>query len=97
MSDIPRMQRQKEASRIGMVHLGPGAFFRAFNAVYTDEAMAAAGGDWGILAVSLQSARAQNELAPQGCVYTSVSMGPEGESTRIVNAISDVMVAPPES
>ncbi|ABG32455.1 mannitol dehydrogenase family protein [Roseobacter denitrificans] len=94
MTMPPRLQRQNKAPGIGMVHLGPGAFFRAFNAVYTDEAMALNGGDWGILAVSLQSARAREELAPQGCVYTSVSMGPEGEETRLVNAISDVMVAP---
>nr|WP_282060105.1 mannitol dehydrogenase family protein [Roseobacter litoralis] len=94
MSNFPRLQRQTDAPVIGMVHLGPGAFFRAFNAIYTDEAMAIAGGDWGILAVSLQSARAQQELEPQGCVYTSVSMGPEGETARVVNAISGVMVAP---
>lgn len=29
----------------GIVHLGPGAFHRAHQAVYTDDALAAEGGD----------------------------------------------------
>ena len=31
---------------IGIVHLGLGAFHRAHQAVYTDDAMTANGGDW---------------------------------------------------
>ena len=37
------------ACRTGIVHLGLGAFHRAHQAVYTEEAIAAAGGDWGIV------------------------------------------------
>jgi fructuronate reductase len=78
------------------VHLGPGAFFRGFNAVWTDEAMAAAGGDWGILAVSLQSATARDQLVPQGGVFTSVELGPEGRTRRIIGSVAGVMLAPEE-
>ena len=37
----------------GIVHLGLGAFFRAFGCVYVADAMQASGGDWGIVGVSL--------------------------------------------
>ena len=36
-------------------HLGLGAFHRAHQAVYTEEAIAAAGGDWGIVGVAPRS------------------------------------------
>ncbi|WP_316014123.1 mannitol dehydrogenase family protein [Roseobacter sp. HKCCA0434] len=77
-----------------MVHLGPGAFFRAFNAIYTDEAMAAAGGDWGICAVSLRSPDARDQLEPQDGLYTAVELGPEGRRHRLIGSIARVLVAP---
>tara|TARA_R110002051_G_C8769269_1_gene503255 strand:- start:25834 stop:27243 length:1410 start_codon:yes stop_codon:yes gene_type:complete len=80
--------------KVGIVHLGPGAFFRAFNAVYTDEAMRQAGGDWGIVAVSLRSATARDQLAPQGDVFTSVTLGPDGLKPRIIGSIVRTLVAP---
>ncbi|WP_375173465.1 mannitol dehydrogenase family protein [Pseudooceanicola sp.] len=90
----PRFSRSAPTPKIGIVHLGPGAFFRAFNAVYTDEAMTRAGGDWGILAVSLQSPTARDQLDPQGGAYQVVTLGPEGETPQPVNAIARVLVAP---
>jgi len=36
----------------GIVHLGLGAFHRAHQAVFTEDAMAAAGGNWGIAGVA---------------------------------------------
>lgn len=93
MTDLPRLTRRTAAHRTGIVHLGPGAFFRAFNASYTDDLLRMQGGDWGIVAVSLQSDRAARELAPQGCVFTSVALEPDGETAQIVEAISTVMVA----
>ncbi|PWK59202.1 mannitol dehydrogenase family protein [Roseicyclus mahoneyensis] len=90
----PRLTRQTPAPRVGMVHLGPGAFFRAFNATYTEDAVAAAGGDWGICAVSLNSASVRDQLAPQGCAYTSVTLAPDGPSHRVIGAVAQVLVAP---
>ena len=50
-----RPTRVQPPPATGIVHLGLGAFFRAHGAVYISEAMAAAGGDWGIVGVSLRS------------------------------------------
>ncbi|MDO5528202.1 MAG: mannitol dehydrogenase family protein [Paracoccus sp. (in: a-proteobacteria)] len=89
-----RLTRTEPAPRAGIVHLGLGAFFRAHGAIYIAEAVAASGGDWGITGVSLQSPGTRDALAPQGWAYTAVEQSPEGEKTRIVNVLSDVLVAP---
>ncbi len=94
MTKPPRLKRFDKPPRVGIVHFGPGAFFRAFNAVYTNQAMAAAGGDWGICAVSLKSSTARDQLAPQGGVYTAVTLGPDGKSHDQIGAIAEVLVAP---
>ncbi len=91
----PRLSRSEGAKpQAGIVHLGPGAFFRAFNAVYTDEAMRAKGGDWGIRAVSLRSTDIRDKLVPQGCAYTSVALTPEGSELKVIEVIENVLVAP---
>ncbi|KAA9009399.1 mannitol dehydrogenase family protein [Histidinibacterium aquaticum] len=94
LPDSPRLSRRGPAPAPGIVHLGPGAFFRAFNAVYTEDAMAASGGDWGIVAVSLRSATARDQLEPQGGAYTSISLMPEGPRARVIGSIVEVLVAP---
>lgn len=95
MSQTPRLTRTgARPPRPGIVHLGPGAFFRAFNTVYTHDAMAACGGDWGIIAVSLRSPDARDQLVPQGCVYTSVTLGESGRSARVIGSVAQVLVAP---
>ena len=94
MADARRLQRSGPAPKVGIVHIGPGAFFRAFNAIYTHEAMERHGGDWGILAVSLRSPTARDQLAPQGGLYTSVTLGEDGSTEAVIGSIADVKVAP---
>ncbi|MFN3526988.1 MAG: mannitol dehydrogenase family protein [Paracoccus sp. (in: a-proteobacteria)] len=78
----------------GIVHLGLGAFFRAHGAIYVSEAMAASGGDWGIIGVSLQSPGTRDRLKPQGWAYTALELGPDGETAQVVTVLRDVLVAP---
>jgi fructuronate reductase len=78
---------------VGIVHLGLGAFFRAHGALYVAEAMAASGGDWGIVGVSLVRPDVRDLLAPQGFAYTAVELGPGGETTRVVEVVQGVLVA----
>jgi fructuronate reductase len=99
ISDVkspPRLSRDANTPRpkTGIVHLGPGAFFKGFNAVFSQNAMQAAGGEWGICAVSLRSARSRDDLMPQDMLYHSVTLGPDGMSAAVVECLSDVMVAP---
>ncbi len=88
-----RLTRDGAAPKTGIVHFGPGAFFRAFNAVYTQDTLDADGGDWGIAAVSLKSPTARDQLGPQGGVYTAVTRGPDGETHRVIASIAEILVA----
>ena len=78
----------------GIVHLGLGAFFRAFGCVYIADAMQASGGDWGIVGVSLRSPDTRDALKPQDWAYTSVTLAPDGPQTRVIEVLNDVLVAP---
>jgi fructuronate reductase len=86
-----RLQRASAPAPIGIVHLGPGAFFRAHTMTYIAEAVAKSGGDWGVCAVSLTSRRTLDQLEPQGCAYTAVELGPDGRSHQIIETMSDIL------
>ncbi len=87
------LRRTAATVPVGIVHLGLGAFFRAHGAVYVEQAMAASGGDWGILGVSLQSPDMRDRLAPQGGTYFAVELGPGGETARHIQSVQGVRVA----
>lgn len=91
--DMPRLSRTAPRIPVGIVHLGLGAFSRAHGAVYVEEAVARAGGNWGILGVSLQSPTMRDQLSPQGGTYTALELGPTGEAARHVQIIQNVLVA----
>lgn len=95
MSDDPTRLGPSGARRPepGIVHLGLGAFFRAHGAIYFEEAVAASGGDWGVVGVSLQNPTTRDQLAPQGFAYTALELGPEAEKPRVVEILRDVLVA----
>ena len=79
---------------VGIVHLGIGAFFRAFGVPWLEEAMAAGGGDWGVLGVSLRSASVRDALAARDFAYHALETGPDGAKARRIEALRGVLVAP---
>lgn len=93
MSDLPRLNRNRPAPRHGIVHLGIGAFFRSHGALVIEDAMARAGGDFGITGVSLRSPDIRDSLAPQEFAYSAVEMAAEGETRRVVNVLNNVLFA----
>ncbi len=78
----------------GIVHLGLGAFFRAFALPWLEDAMEVAGGDWGVIGVSLRSAGVRDALAPNRFCYPCVEIGPNGHTERQMTALRQVLVAP---
>jgi fructuronate reductase len=78
----------------GIVHLGAGAFHKAHQAVYTDDAMAASGGGWMITGVSLRSPDVAESLNPQDGLYTLLIRDASGVTARVVGSIAKVLVAP---
>ena len=88
---VPGYDRSRPS---GIVHIGVGAFHKAHQAVYTDDALARSGGGWMITGVSLRSADVADGLNPQDGLYTLLVRGAEGVSARVVGSIARVLVAP---
>jgi fructuronate reductase len=86
----PHAQQDGAVRRI--VHLGIGAFHRAHQAVYTQDAVTP-GDPWRITGVSLRSAQVRNALAPQDGLYTVTERSNGTSATRLITAIDAVLVA----
>jgi len=56
--------------RNGQVHLGVGAFHRGHASVFTDDAIEAEGGDWGVVGVSMRKPDVADALVAQDGLYT---------------------------
>jgi fructuronate reductase len=78
---------------IGIVHLGIGAFHRAHQAIYTDAAIAAEGGDWGICGVSMKSPSVREQLAPQDGLYSLREVSANADRWQIIGAVREVLFA----
>jgi fructuronate reductase len=50
--------------------------------------LAAKGGDWRIIGVSLRSAAPAEELTPRTCLYTMIERSTEGTSARVIGSIA---------
>ena len=77
----------------GILHLGVGAFHRAHQANNTDAALAAAGGDWRIVGISLRSSDAADMPKPQNGLYSVIGRGDEGVGARLIGSIARVVAA----
>jgi len=78
----------------GIVHLGLGAFHRAHQAVYTEEAVAAAGGDWGIVGVAPRSPELIERLSAQDGLFSVTSLAAAESRTHVVGVLAGVRHAP---
>ena len=78
---------------VGNVHLGVGAFHRAHQAVYTDAAIAAEGGDWRIVGINLRGTDSADALNPQDGLYSLIVRGEEGVSARLIGSLAHVIAA----
>ncbi len=82
----------RSGAGIGIVHIGPGAFHRAHQAVFTDRAMEISGGDWGICGISLNSRDTAQNLTAQDGLYTLAVKDVEA-SYRIIGSIKRALCA----
>jgi len=77
----------------GIVHIGVGAFHKAHQAVYTDDALASTGGDWRIIGTSLRSPDAAGQLNPQNGLFTVIERGANSTTARVIGSIAKVIPA----
>jgi len=90
-ASVARPRYDRTALRVGVVHLGLGAFHRAHQAIYTDDALATQGGDWAIAGVSLRSADVRDRLRPQHGLYTAIEHSPAGTRRRVIGSVREAL------
>ena len=93
-ADVARPAYDVAAARVGVVHLGVGAFHRAHQAVYLDDRLAAGEESWAVCGASLRSPETRDALGPQDGLYALARRGAEGEALRVVGALRRLLVAP---
>ncbi len=91
-ANVARPDYDRMGQRIGIVHLGIGAFMRAHQAVFTDRAMAAGDRDWSIVGASLRSPAVRSMLVPQDGLFTVTENDADGARTRLIGSVRDVVV-----
>lgn len=77
----------------GIVHLGLGSFHRAHAAVYTAQAIADGGGDWGIVGVANRNRGVVDALSAQGNLYSVLELSAEAERAEVVDVHRRTLVA----
>jgi fructuronate reductase len=88
---LRRLSRERDgrpAAPVRIAHLGPGNFFRAHQAWYTEHAPDA--DDWGIAAFAGRTGAVARELAVQDGLYTLLVRAAEGDRPEVVSAIATV-------
>lgn len=90
---VARPGYDPRARGVGIVHLGVGAFHRAHQAAYADDALAAEPGDWRIAGVSLRSTGIADALDAQDGLFTVVERSAAGDRARVVGSLARVLAA----
>jgi len=80
----------RDATRFGFVHIGPGAFHRAHQAYYADTLLHS-DKRWAISGLSLKSAGLRDALRDQQGLYTLVELG-AAPRARVIGAIRELLV-----
>jgi fructuronate reductase len=85
---LSREHDGRPAAPVRIAHLGPGNFFRAHQAWYTEHAGDAA--DWGIAAFAGRRGAVARELAAQDGLYTLLVRAADGDRPEVVSAVAEV-------
>src|SRR5688572_31377464 len=91
-AEVARPAYDPARVRVGIVHLGLGAFHRAHQAVYTDDVLAS-DPRWGILGVSMKTPRATAALSAQDGLYTVLTKDAASTSARVIGALRETAFA----
>lgn len=90
--DIARPGYDRGGLKTGVLHFGPGAFFRVHQAWVFDR-LCETDPRWGVCAVSLKSPGVREALTPQDGLYTLAELGAEIR-LRVIGALREVLVGP---
>jgi fructuronate reductase len=89
---VSRPDYDFESLGVGILHLGLGAFHRAHQAMFTEDAIREAGGDWGIVGAAFRHSATPDALARQDHLYTVETLS-ETPEYRIIAALKSSLTA----
>jgi fructuronate reductase len=92
-AEVARPGYDRGALKTGVVHIGPGAFHRAHQAVAFDDLIARGDTRWGIAGASLRSDAAREALTPQDGLYTVEARDGTARRRRVIGALRGVIAA----
>ena len=90
-SSVRQPQYNRESLKVGMAHIGVGAFHRCHQAEFIDDMLEARFGRWGVLGVNLTAPSLTDLLAPQDCFFSRTLRKDARTETRIIGALRDVI------
>jgi fructuronate reductase len=91
---VERPLYDRGAQKAGCIHFGIGAFHRAHQAVYNDDAMNVGDNNWGIIGISLRSSEIAEQMNPQDGLYTVATRSGAATRYRLIGSVQKVLVAP---
>jgi fructuronate reductase len=95
LSELPPSVRQphydRENLKIGMAHIGVGAFHRCHQAEFIDDMLEACFERWGVLGINLTGPSLVDLLDPQDCLYSRTLRQDARAETRIIGALRQVI------
>lgn len=94
-SQVPIPAYAPAVLEVGIVHFGPGAFHRAHQLAYLDDALEAEFGPWGVCGVSLRTSSLRQAIGPQDGLY-ALELANETLDTRVIGCLRSLVVGPSE-
>ena len=88
---VRQPQYDRESLKIGMAHIGVGAFHRCHQAEFIDDMLEARFGRWGVLGINLTAPSLADLLIPQDCLYSRTLRQDARAETRIIGALREVI------
>src|SRR5258707_5807236 len=95
LPELPPSVRQprydRESLKIGMAHIGVGAFHRCHQVEFIEDMLEVRFGPWGVMGINLTAPSLAELLAPQDCLYSRTLRQDTRAETRIIGALRDVI------
>jgi fructuronate reductase len=88
---VRQPQYDRESLKIGMAHIGVGAFHRCHQEEFVDDMLEARFGRWGVLGVNLTEPGLTDLLARQDCLHSRTLRQDDRAESRIIGALRDVI------
>ena len=88
---VRQPQYDRENLKIGMAHIGVGAFHRCHQAEFIDDMLEVRFGPWGVMGINLAAPSLADLLAPQDCLYSRTLRQDARAETRIIGALRNVI------